>query len=120
MVSVLSRSTMAGGVFAGALNPNHSDSSKPAMPDSVRVGISGSAARRWCPIEASAFSLPALTCGTTGDAGVNCSVTRPASRSIVAGALPLYGTCAGLEPVVRAKDSAQRGVMGPEPEDCYE
>ena len=57
-----------------------------------------SACRLATPI---ARSLPAWMCGSADGIGANIIVTCPPSRSLTAGAMPLYGTCisvdAGLE-----------------------
>src|SRR4051812_27259457 len=63
--SLPSRSTIAAGVFAGAKRPVHATMSKPLSSGiSASVGISGALASRCGTVMASAFTLPAFTCGS--------------------------------------------------------
>ncbi|MNS52612.1 hypothetical protein D3C72_853330 [compost metagenome] len=77
------------GVAAGARMPNHVPISKPFRPASSMVGTSGSTLERLAVVTASARSLPALMCGSTGVSVSKDMVTCPPSRSVVSGPLPL-------------------------------
>src|SRR5919201_6476347 len=57
------------------------------------VGTSGSCGSRFAPVVASAISLPDLICGSDEGMLSNIMLVWPASRSVTAGALPLYGMC---------------------------
>ena len=74
--------------------------SKPLRPASSSVGTSGSADERLAVVTASARSLPALMCGSTGVMVSNDIVIWPPSRSVVSGPLPLYGMCSSSVPVM--------------------
>ena len=63
----------------------------PLTPCADSTFSSGSAASRFGPTTASAFSLPDLMCGMVV-AESNMKSIWPASRSFTAGASPLYGT----------------------------
>ena len=66
-ISLLSRDTMASGVYAGATTPYHSTDSMPGNPASAMVGTFGSDARRCFPTTANALSCPDSSSGfTTG------------------------------------------------------
>ena len=82
---------MSFGVAAGASTPNQVPMSKPFRPASSSVGTSGSADERLAVVTASARSLPALMCGSTGVIVSKDIVTWPPSRSVASGPLPLYG-----------------------------
>ena len=62
-------------------------------PASATVGTSGSSGSRLAPVTASARSFPALMCGKAEGMLSNIIITWPPSRSVIAGALPLYGMC---------------------------
>jgi NitT/TauT family transport system substrate-binding protein len=61
--ALLSFSTIAGGVPAGASIPHQLLASYPGTPDSAIVGTSGITGLRLAPPVPKALSLPALTCG---------------------------------------------------------
>jgi hypothetical protein len=61
----------------------------PLTPASASVGTSGNAEERLPVVTASARSLPALMCGSTGVTVSNDIVTWPPIRSVTSGPLPL-------------------------------
>src|ERR1044072_5627243 len=85
--------TMSPGVCAGATMPYQRNASKPGMPDSATVGISGASDERLAVDTARPFSVPARTCGRPVIIESIISGTLPATRSFSAGAEPRYGTC---------------------------
>src|SRR5262245_10693467 len=80
---------MAGGVPAGASNPNMTSCGNPMSPTSVMVGVSGSSGQRLALVTASAFSLPALKCVNRVDLLLKSMSMCPPSRSVIIGAAPL-------------------------------
>ena len=91
---------------AGAATITQPDASKPGTPASASGGISGAAAQRVVVLTPSATTLPSRTSGTAGAGSENISGTCPATTSAMAGALPLYGMCVILMPVMVANSSA--------------
>ena len=90
MSSVLSFAMISPGVAAGARTPNHGFISNPQrVPPRCMVGTLGSDGERWRLVTPSARSLPEARCGATVAIGMNPIGTWPATRSVVAGALPL-------------------------------
>ncbi|MNJ73734.1 hypothetical protein D3C77_705710 [compost metagenome] len=83
------RSTTAGGVLAGDISPFHAMTSKPGMPASLKVGMSGEAVARASLGTASARRLPAFTCGSSAGMLSIMKSIWPATRSVMAGPLPL-------------------------------
>ena len=80
---------MAGGVPAGAMRPLQELTSKPASPDSISVGTSGSCGRRCVPATASARSLGFLAWGMAESEVTKLMDTSPESNAFMAGAVPL-------------------------------
>src|SRR5688572_559324 len=110
---------MSAGAPAGASKPNHDDASKPlsgAPPASAMVGRSGTAAERTALVTASAFSLPALMCGSALGRLSNIRSQFPPIRSINAGPEPRYGRCSMKVPVIDLNNSADRWIEVPLPE----
>src|SRR5262245_8698670 len=117
--SCCTRFTTSGGVPAGASRPNQDDASKPlngAPPASAMVGNSGSTDERTALVTASAFSLPALMCGSELGRLSNIRSTLPPSRSISAGPEPRYGRWVMKVPVIALNSSADRWIDVPLPE----
>src|SRR5258705_11903207 len=109
---------MAGGVLAGASSPYHALASYPGSPDSAMVGISGRPDARFALVTPSARSRRVCTCGMAEGPVGNESDTWPAMRSVIACALPLYGTCTILMPAIDLKSSAARWGGVPLPADA--
>ncbi|CFP65256.1 Uncharacterised protein [Bordetella pertussis] len=86
------------------------------MPLSCMVGISGMRPSRCDPVTASARSLPACTMGTALRS-LNISVSRPPSRSDLAGPPPRYGTCVILTCAVVLNSSPARCMVLPVPDE---
>src|SRR5258705_11241756 len=63
LISLLSFSTIAGGVPAGAMKPTHKVAWKPFTPASSSVGTSGRMAERFWPVVAMARTNRAWTIG---------------------------------------------------------
>src|SRR6516162_113143 len=102
-ISLLSLSTIAGGVFLGAPTPSQSPASKPGT-NSLTVGTSGSAGERAAVVTASARSFPLLTCSIDPAIPANEITTCPPRRSAKAGPAPRYGLSAA------GKRQPQQGV----------
>ena len=115
LISRLSLSTTGAGVAAGATTPYQVPVSKPGRPDSAIVGTSGRMATRLSDDTASGRILPAFTCGIRVTMLSNCAWNTPPSRSLVAGALPLYGTCTAEMPAALVKNSPPRCCAVPAP-----
>ncbi|CFW13724.1 Uncharacterised protein [Bordetella pertussis] len=110
--------TTSGGVPAGAIRPNHDDTSKFSKPDSFMVGRSGALAERSVVVTASARSLPACTCGHDDGMLSNMNCTWPPIRSVTAGALPLYGTCSTSIPARCLNSSPAMWIEVPLPDEA--
>src|SRR5262245_10616244 len=83
---------IAGGVPAGAINPNQDDACQFGKPASTDVGTSGNTDRRSFAATASGVMAQDFTCDITiGGLSTTPSIC-PAIRSFTAGAAPLYGT----------------------------
>jgi len=89
--SLFSRLTMGAGKPRGATTPIQT-ASKPCLPSSASVGVSGSTASRRVPVMASGRSLPARICGNKGATPSSRTSTSPLMTAMVA-AGPLYGMC---------------------------
>ena len=105
------------GVPAGASRPTQVPPTT-GTPDSISVGISGATATRFSEAMPSDLILPARTCGSI-EAGVSIiMLIWPPIRSCSAGAVPLYGTCTILIPVVDISNSVVRCAAAPMPLDA--
>ena len=82
--------------------------SNPGSPVSASVGSSGASAERFAVVTASAFNLPAFSCGVELARLSNMSWVSPASNACSAGAPPLYGMCTMLTPVSVLNNSPAR------------
>ena len=82
------RSTIGFGVPAGANSPFQPLASKPRSPASSMVGTVGRPSTRRGPLTAIARSCPPSMNGLAVPIGANMTGTRPATRSVIAGALP--------------------------------
>src|SRR6266404_2195842 len=96
----LSFAMMGLGVAAGASTPYQTITSKPGRPDSATVGRSGISEERLKLVTASGLNRPALIMGSTAGMFAIIMVAWPLTRSVTAGAVPLYGTCTILMPAV--------------------
>ncbi|KAG1061525.1 hypothetical protein G6F40_018006 [Rhizopus arrhizus] len=83
------RSMIGLGVPAGAIRPAQEPVTKPGMPASSIVGMPGSVGPRSLPVKASAFRRFCFTYCIGTRMGSNTIETRPPSRSVRMGALPL-------------------------------
>src|SRR6185295_4919269 len=81
------------------------------------VGRSGAEGDRFALDTASARSRPERTCGSVEIALAEVTETRPATRSRMLGAVPLYGTCTSCIPVMRFRSSIARCCPLPLPEE---
>src|SRR3546814_3962178 len=90
-------------------------SSDLGMPRSASVGTSGSAGWRALLVTASTCSLPLCTRPSTAGAPLNSIDTRPATRSVKAGPLPLNGTCIMSTCASDAISSAHKCGIEPAP-----
>ncbi len=88
------------------------------MPASAMVGRSGSNCERFAPVTASARSLPARMWGSDEGMLSNIMFTCPPSRSVTAGALPLYGMCSMSTPAIDLNSSPERWMLVPLPLDA--
>src|ERR1700754_4971120 len=70
----------SGGVLAGAIRPNHDDTSKSGKPDSALVGRLGALGDRSLVVTASARSLPPCACGQAEGMLSNMNCTCPPIR----------------------------------------
>ena len=114
-ISRLSRATTSLGVAAGATTPYQISTSAPSTPASRMVCTSGRLGMRCLPVVASRRTLPALASGTTGGTPVNTMLNCPPMRSVMASALPLYGTCTMSVLVISLKSSPVRCGLLPTP-----
>ena len=96
--SPLMRLMMSGGVPRGATSAHQTLASKPGTPASIMVGTSGSAPERCGPVTASGRNFPALICGMAGTMSENTIWICPATRSVTAWMVPLYGICTMFTP----------------------
>ncbi|MNR27975.1 hypothetical protein D3C85_1452740 [compost metagenome] len=87
--AAFSRSTTAAGVPVGASTPNVELTSSAGMPASVAEGTSGSIEIRAGAATASARNCPDLMNGSEAGAVSTIMFTCPATRSVIAGPLPL-------------------------------
>src|ERR1043166_8190080 len=107
------------GVPAGANVPYQVSTAYPGTPASATVGKCGTACERFALTTASARSRPAFTCGMVDTALAAVTEMRPATRSRMLGAVPLYGTCTILTPAMRVNISIARCCGLPLPEDDH-
>ena len=115
MTSALSFAMTSFGVPAGTMMPNQLSAAKPVRPPSETVGRSGSTGERREEATAMPRSLPARTCGSEDGMLSKKSVTVPESRSVIAGALPLYGMWLALKPPIDFMSSYSRWESVPLP-----
>ncbi|MNC87049.1 hypothetical protein D3C83_27450 [compost metagenome] len=66
-------------------------------------------------VTASAFNLPALTCGIPVTIGTTTRDTWPAMPSVIACGLPRYGTCTRSTRAMYLKSSVARCAVVPLP-----
>src|SRR5688572_9747515 len=118
-ISALSRRTTSCGMPAGPMKAYHNESSNSDTPVSFTVGRCGSAGDRAVPVVASARRRPDLTCPTTEPLVANVRNTWPPIKSVIAGALPLYGTCTILVPVSVSNSAPERCPDDPMPAEEY-
>ncbi len=111
--------TTSAGVPAGASRPHHVLMSKSLSPPaSAMVGSSGMTGVRCALVTASALSLPALIYGETAEMEMNARSTWPPSRSMIAGASPLYATCVSFTLASELNISPDRCGGAPTPDDA--
>jgi len=79
------------------------------------VGTLGSLGQRRDEVTANIFTLPALALANPLVRLSNSIVMRPASRSICAPAVPLYGTCVMAMPASDASKAPARWLTVPVP-----
>src|SRR5687768_6011959 len=108
-------------VFAGANRPCQLASiSMPVTPDSTIVGTSGRNLARLVWLYASARSLPDLICAMDSGGVAIIIWISPASRAVIAGPAPLYGTCTMSVPARALKSAPDRWMVLPTPGEPYE
>src|SRR6266850_1494916 len=112
-VSRCSRSTMSFGVAAGTTSPCHELTSNPLYPSSETVGSSGATDERRSVVTARPRAFPPRTCGYREENGSNSTWSWPPMRSVMAGALPLYGTWFMRMPAAVEKYSTARWIELP-------
>src|SRR4249920_4265381 len=117
-VSPLSFTTTSRGVPAGANRPIQFVTEYPGNAASAMVGSSGAAGERDELVTASALSLPACTCGNTVGMVANNREVWPAIKSVMAGTLPLYGTCTMSTLAMDLNSSPDRWAAVPLPADA--
>jgi hypothetical protein len=113
--SACRRCTTAGGVPAGTHSPYHEVTSKPGRPDSAAVGISGNDGERLLEVTAIARSLPLRMCGAALLGGEIDYIFEALGSAVVAGPVPLYGTCTALMPAALLNISQARCRVVPLP-----
>ena len=86
--AALSRPRIGAGVRAGASMATFSTTSKPAKPNSWKVGTSGASGLRSRVVAASARRSPDWMKGMTAAAGMNSMPASPASTAWIAGPPP--------------------------------
>ena len=77
------------GVPAGARTPNVELTSRVGIPDSAVVGTSGSIEIRLAVVTANGRNCPAVINGNAAGTVSTIILTCPATRSVIAGPLPL-------------------------------
>ena len=82
------------------------------------MGTSGSAALRSREPTASARICPLRMNGSVLDSVSTITSIRPATRSVLAGPEPLYGTCTMAPPAISATMWPERWTTVPEPDDA--
>src|SRR6218665_1427364 len=110
---------MPTGKRAGANTAHHAVGSKWGQPDSLTVGPTGNSGERCRLVSASALSLPAATFDSTDCNGSNITLICPPSRSVIAGALPLYGLSCIPLPAVLQNIARERWPGVPAPAEPY-
>src|SRR4051812_14652941 len=96
------------GVPRGAKKPYQLSTVYPGTPDSAIVGMSGNCSARLADVTARGRMRPAFTYVIAVDTVANMHCKFPASRSSIAGAPPLYGTCTIFTPARVLKISPAR------------
>ena len=76
------------GVPVGTAHSDHEVTTRSGKPASAKVGVSGVTGERWAPVEATGFSLPALTWPISESMLATQSGTWPASTSATEAAAP--------------------------------
>src|SRR6185295_18685118 len=105
------------GMPAGPNTAYHWSTANPGTPASAMVGRSGTDGDRLALDTANARSRPARTCGMVEIALAEVTETRPATRSRMLGAVPLYGICTNCRPAIRLSSSIARCCPLPEPDE---
>ena len=77
--------------------------------------MSGATDTRFSDVMPSALILPARTCGSMEEGVSIMKLIWPPIKSCSAGAVPLYGTCSILMPVVDMRSSVVRCAAAPMP-----
>ena len=108
LISVLSLSRIGRGVLPGATIICQAVVSKPGTPTLASGGISGAAGDGSALVMPSARALPARINWIDGPISTNSTSMLPEIRSVMAGTLPLLGTCVILMPVMLLNSSALR------------
>ena len=112
-------STIAGGVFAGAKNPNQPIASTFLRPSSLKVGTSGSAVERVAPELASTRIFPARCSSVRSAMASMATGTWPPIRSLTYAADPLYATCTMSTPISRLNMTPKKCGRLPAPDVAY-
>jgi hypothetical protein len=110
-----SLATISFGVLAGAANISQPAASKPGTPASAIGVISGAAAARAIEDTPSGRILPSLISGSDGGRSTNIAGIWPPRKSVIAGAVPLYGTSMMSMPVMLLSNSVCRCAGEPGP-----
>src|SRR5512134_2189295 len=79
--------------------------------------MSGSSGERLAEVTAIGRSLPAFACGSADGRLSNMIAICPPSRSLTAGALPLYGTCVRSTFAIVLNSSHERWIDVPLPDE---
>ena len=106
--------TIAGGILGGAAKANQVLEANPGRTSDI-AGMSGNSWFRLSLQTAKILTLPAFMYIKTELHSTNMISTLPDKSSIIAGALPLKGTCAALTPAAVLKYSAVRCDVLPAP-----
>ena len=116
--SSVSRATISFGVFAGASRPNQLAISKSGTPASDIVGSSGMSFERSGPATARSLSLPPSDIDFADGGPVSMTSTTPATTSVIAGAVPRYGTWLSCVCVLSLNSSIPRCIALPVPSEA--
>ena len=118
-ISLCSRSTTSGGVFAGASRRCQDTASKSGAPAaSENGGTSGKSGSRDDADTASARSRPSLISGIDAPASTKPTATWPAARSVTDWPVARYGTCVASKPNRFLANSIDRCCKAPAPTDA--